>query len=655
MFSVLLVTPMKSTPVHITETPSPARTVPLNSAIQIINQYCNETEMDIHPSMGLLLYNSPNRDFVTNWEVVPVNDNQSFNAKEVLETVFNYSNSKATRHGENKHQPNPRLDIESLMTTCNDNKSTTIDPKRQFRMEPLVPTSSVSRSIATFIPSHAQTTWGDDLLNEWCEVLTTNIWLDENKLMVARKLGKEKEWQEVIDNLGDERFDLDRCPETGHVYKTRVNLEFARVCGKDFPIKLSNVEGKHFALVTFYLSTGLYVDPMDGKAELGNDITYELLRSMKIIDKGVDNRTFVRDLHDMMTTDNNVPFIKKLSKIKVHYLKQPIEDPDEIALLVRSFVSVSKSIADAKRGSNHSNSFDICANIVSEVQRKLTVHSLFVRPNYTGRNWLPTKQMTPAQLKERTEKGDEDNEYSILGDYACFIMNGRFKKLLKDIKNPDNDNLMSEILSAENYNAVLANQAKRVGPPFINTWDTVVEDAYPGHDIPGMSKMNTSKANIAWAFVKFLPLIYAEYYNKLDKDLEGDLTLGEMIEVGLTYHCNVSHSKGDMGIHQLETRFHSVLIGQNQKSLSISKPEHHMIVTAVLLAVLFDAALDSKYFTRRESHRANGRDQTWENDSLENELEALQQNLNNCRVCFTAISQQYSSSGERNFNCGIVL
>eukprot|EP00956_Cyclotella_meneghiniana_P043612 scaffold279613_cov202-Cyclotella_meneghiniana.AAC.1 len=60
---------------------------------------------------------------------------------------------------------------------------------------------------------------------------------------------------------------------------------------------------------------------------------------MKIIDKGVDNRTFVRDLHDMMTTDNNVPFIKKLSKIKVHYLKQPIEDPDEIALLVRSFVS----------------------------------------------------------------------------------------------------------------------------------------------------------------------------------------------------------------------------------------------------------------------------------------------------------------------------
>ena len=113
---------MKSTPVHITETPSPARTVPLNSAIQIINQYCNETEMDIHPSMGLLLYNSPNRDFVTNWEVVPVNDNQSFNAKEVLETVFNYSNSKATRHGENKHQPNPRLDIESLMTTCNDNK-----------------------------------------------------------------------------------------------------------------------------------------------------------------------------------------------------------------------------------------------------------------------------------------------------------------------------------------------------------------------------------------------------------------------------------------------------------------------------------------------------------------------------------------------------
>ena len=97
MFSILLVTPKKSSHVHMTKTPSPARTVPLNSALQIINQYCDEIEIDIHPSMGPLLFgNSPNRDSVTNWDVVPVNDNQSFNAKEVMETVFNYSNSKAT-------------------------------------------------------------------------------------------------------------------------------------------------------------------------------------------------------------------------------------------------------------------------------------------------------------------------------------------------------------------------------------------------------------------------------------------------------------------------------------------------------------------------------------------------------------------------------
>ena len=38
--------------------------------------------------------------------------------------------------------------------------------------------------------------------------------LDENKLIIARKFGKEKEWQEVIGNLEDERFNEDRCPET---------------------------------------------------------------------------------------------------------------------------------------------------------------------------------------------------------------------------------------------------------------------------------------------------------------------------------------------------------------------------------------------------------------------------------------------------------
>eukprot|EP00956_Cyclotella_meneghiniana_P013617 scaffold19773_cov43-Cyclotella_meneghiniana.AAC.4 len=170
---------------------------------------------------------------------------------------------------------------------------------------------------------------------------------------------------EVIADLEDERFNEQCLQDTD-------KFEFARVCGKDVPIKLSNIEG-------------LYVDSNDGKAEAGNEITYELLRSLKIIDKGVENRTSLRDLHDMMTRDDNVPFTTKLSKIKVYYLKKPIEDPEEVVILVKSFVSVNKSITDAKRGSNHSNSFDICANIVSEVQHKLTVDTIFVRPNYNDR------------------------------------------------------------------------------------------------------------------------------------------------------------------------------------------------------------------------------------------------------------------------------
>ena len=154
-------TPKKSGSGQRTKTPSPARTMPLNIATRIINEKCEEVEIDIHPSFGLVLFgNSPNRDCVTTWNVVPVNDNQSFNAREVMKTVFNYSNSKATRHGENEHQPNPRLDIVSLMTVCNDNQSAKIDNKRQVLMEPLVTTLSVSQSTATLVPSGADETWG---------------------------------------------------------------------------------------------------------------------------------------------------------------------------------------------------------------------------------------------------------------------------------------------------------------------------------------------------------------------------------------------------------------------------------------------------------------------------------------------------------------
>ena len=134
---------------------------------------------------------------------------------------------------------------------------------------------------------------------------------------LSLEIWEKKKWQEVITDLEDERFNEQCLQDTD-------KFEFARVCGKDVPIKLSNIESKHFALVTFYLSTGLYVDSNDGKAEVGNEITYELLRSLKIIDEGVENRTSLRDLHDMMTRDDNVPFITKLSKIKVYYLKKPI-------------------------------------------------------------------------------------------------------------------------------------------------------------------------------------------------------------------------------------------------------------------------------------------------------------------------------------------
>eukprot|EP00956_Cyclotella_meneghiniana_P010404 scaffold14401_cov58-Cyclotella_meneghiniana.AAC.27 len=116
-----------------------------------------------------------------------------------------------------------------------------------------------------------------------------------------------------------------------------------------------------------------------------------------------------------------------------------------------------------------------------------------------------------------------------------------------------------------------------------------------------------------------MPALYAEYHNKLDCDLKKEQTLKEIIKVGLTYHCNVAHSKGDMAIHGVESRFHGALMGK-YSILNIKNHNHHIIQTAVFLANLSHAAMHAKFFSKQENHRANGRGHSWENANAEEEL-----------------------------------
>ena len=623
----------------------------LGEAEETLQVTCGELNVDIDFSWGAMLSGMvPDGEYTSRMHKLPVNWNHTFEHRKVIQTIFNYSGSEAPRKGVNEHLAIPRGDLMALLTVTNDTPKERLDRERQLMMRHLVPTHDTEAPIATLIHKNSKADWARQMMKTWRPLLLKKFYKDATKMECARLCGFEQEWKELLESMDNpENFKEDRSSQTGEVYTTRKNLEFLKLCKGRMPFVLHMIEGKHYSLVVSCMSLGLYVSDVSGTMEQTNRITYDYLVKNGIIKSGLEGRDFIDDLEDIFTGKKQTKFTQKASTFRVVFLKKPLASFYPMKILMKACETVSKSISDSKRDSNTPKARDSLANFALEVADMLTKRKLREAPGYLARNWIPVSaSITTKQLNEKIAEVGEDDEFAIVGA-PNFSMEQIYEKWRMDTQNSKLENKFLYLLSAPNVNASLPGQKERAYPPFINTMDTLV--THPSHhDSNPTHLLNTSKANMAYFFMKIMALLFAESRNIPLSQLKGNAELAEMIDIGIVYLCNNVYSKNDMSISKAITRWHEMLMTKCA-NFSIDCDNHSILNCAVLLATLFDVSLDlpsqHKRTNAKKTMRENvdtGNDQT--------ELEEIKQKLKELRVALATMAQQISNWKVLNYNCG---
>ena len=638
---------------------SPTVTLPLDEAMDILNSTCGKfPNVEFDPSFGGLLYGLvPDEDYTFTFYNLPVNCNDSYNTVEVSRTIYNYSGSKAPRQGLNKHNPNPRHDLVSFLSVRGECSTALFDSTRTVRMVPLVPISTVLKTPReNLVPEDANITWAKDMMEDWWSILKMNFYKDETKACVAEKLGMTAEWQELIKDMENkEKYKDNWCEKRGKVYTSWKNYEFMKLCGDKMPFRLSNIEGKHFAIVISCMTTCLFIDENNGMIERGNRITYNHLIEKGIIKEGLPEREFIDDIEDMMNGEVTTEFNVEPSISTIYHLREVIPTKEQrhtVPFVMYSAVALSTSIADSKRGSNHSNATDMLASLALSLSNTLTVSRLDERPDFESRVWLPVSTNTTMQtIKDSISNLGTDDEMTVVPG-PNFMTTETWKKITINTQGSECEEALTSLFSAKNIHPKCTNPNEVVHPPFLNTFDTLVTD--PARMENPTHMLTTSKVNKVYFFVKAMAILYAEKKGLPLSMLEGNTELQELINVGVIYMLNMNFGAGDCKIPKGCIYWHATLLS-SQVSYSVDNENHHLLLSAVFVATLFDSALDLDIIHKRKYAKYNSRNFD-PNESRRNRmLRMIKKKLHELRVGMTNSGQQCPTPEILNYNFGEIL